>query len=98
MAYSAAGKPGSTFSDGTISAVFRKTPDADVAVGLVGRLQDLKNFYAVRVKGEDQIELVRSEGWPGRGARQMGDPQPPDSETTSGRFRSPLTDRALPAG
>lgn len=53
------GKPGSTFVDGTISALFRKTPDADVVFGLFGRLQDAKNYYGVRVKGEDTIELFK---------------------------------------
>lgn len=53
------GQAGSTFADGTVNAVFKKTPDAEVSVGLVGRVRDIKNFYVVRMKGEDRIELAR---------------------------------------
>lgn len=55
------GKLGATFADGTISALFQKTPDADVVFGLFGRLRDSKNYYGARVKGEDTIELFKVE-------------------------------------
>lgn len=53
------GQKAAKFTDGTVVATFQKTPDADVWAGIVGRVQDAKNFYGVRVKGEDCIELFK---------------------------------------
>ncbi len=50
------------FTDGRIMARFKKTPDDAVSFGLAGRVQDARNFVAVRFKGEDRIELVKVTG------------------------------------
>lgn len=53
------GRSGEEFSDGMITAEFAKTPDEEVSFGLVGRVRDAKNFYAVRLSGQTRIELIK---------------------------------------
>ena len=53
------GKSGGTFVDGTFSAEFQKTPEQEVFFGLVGRVQDAKNYYAARFIGTAQLDLIK---------------------------------------
>ncbi len=53
------GESGAKFSDGVISADFQKTPDPEVFIGLVGRLQDAKNFYTTRFSGNGLLEIIK---------------------------------------
>jgi len=43
----------------TISARIQKTPDPNVAAGLVLHLKDVNNYYAARLKGSNQLEIVK---------------------------------------
>lgn len=53
------GEPTAQLTDGTITANFQKTADAEVGIGLVGRLQDEKNFYAARFVGTRDLQLSK---------------------------------------
>lgn len=51
------GKTGAALADGVVTANFQKTADAEVSVGLVGRLQDEKNYYVARFTGFGDLQL-----------------------------------------
>jgi len=53
------GESGSKFFDGVVSTEFQKTPDPEVFLGLVGRVQDAKNFYTTRFSGNGRLELIK---------------------------------------
>ncbi|MBE2180425.1 MAG: FAD-dependent oxidoreductase [Chthoniobacterales bacterium] len=53
------GRKGTEFSDGEIRAEISKTPDPEVFLGLVGRLQDGKNFYTTRFTGDGTLQLIK---------------------------------------
>jgi len=46
-------------TDVILSSNISKTPDPNVAVGLVLRLRDRDNYYAARLKGLSQLELIK---------------------------------------
>lgn len=47
------------FTDGTISARFKKTPDPEVSIAVIGRAQDAGNYYCVRFHGDSRLVLLR---------------------------------------
>jgi len=53
------GQPGSNFGDGTFSAQFQKTADAEVFFGLVGHVKDAANYYTTRFAGTTQLDLIK---------------------------------------
>ncbi len=53
------GRKGAEFSDGEIRAEISKTPDPEVFLGLVGRLQDERNFYTTRFTGDGTLQLIK---------------------------------------
>ena len=46
-------------ADGTIKAIFAKTPDPGISFGIAGRIQDAKNFYLVRFSGQYELKLLK---------------------------------------
>jgi hypothetical protein len=46
-------------ADGTLAAEFKLTEDESVSFGLVGRLQDERNYYLARFTGGSRLELIR---------------------------------------
>lgn len=55
----ASGEKAGELKDVVIAANFTKTPDPTVYVGLVTRLRDAKNYYAVQFTGDSVFELVK---------------------------------------
>lgn len=53
------GKPAAEIADGAAEATFKKTLDETVSITVVGRLQDSKNYYAVRFCGFNKVELLK---------------------------------------
>ena len=53
------GKPATEIEDAGAEVTFKKTLDDTLAISVVGRLQDDKNYYAVRFRGFNKIELVK---------------------------------------
>ncbi len=45
-------------SDAAIKIQFKKTEDDSVAISVIGRAQDDRNYYAARFRGRDRLELV----------------------------------------
>ena len=76
------GADSGSLGDISISATIRKTPDDDVAAGLILRLKDVDNYYLARFRGADQLEILRVENgqaesltlWPTR--RRITDEDP----------------------
>jgi hypothetical protein len=56
----AEGKEEAQLKDGTITATFQKSADDPVSFGLAGRVQDGRNFLAVRFSGDSRMSLVRT--------------------------------------
>ena len=53
------GTPAAEIGDGAAEAAFKKTLDETVVITVVGRLQDAKNYYAVRFRGFNKVELIK---------------------------------------
>jgi len=53
------GQSGAALADCEIASQFKKTPDDSISFGLACRVQDARNYYAVRFSGEDQIDLLK---------------------------------------
>ena len=52
-------KPAADFMDGSISARFKKTPDPEVNVAVIGRARDAANYYSVRFSGDSHLDLLK---------------------------------------
>jgi hypothetical protein len=46
-------------ADGVAEVTFKKTIDDTVTIGVVGRLQDARNYYIARFRGFNKIDLVK---------------------------------------
>lgn len=47
------------FVNGRISARFKKTPDPEVYVAVIGRAQGAGNYYSVRFSGDSRLDLLK---------------------------------------
>ena len=56
------GSSAAELGNASVSARFKKTPDDNVSFGTVLRLQDRDNYYAARLIGSQQFEIVKVEG------------------------------------
>ena len=57
--YTADVKPATALTDACLVAEFKKSEDATVSFGIVGRLVDKDNFYLARFAGTDRLELIK---------------------------------------
>lgn len=55
----ASGEPADKLTDSLVEANFKKTPDAEVSLTLIGRVQDVDNYYGVRFSGNNNFELIK---------------------------------------
>ena len=53
------GSRAAELTNGVAEVAFKKTLDDTVSIAIVGRLQDAKNYYAVRFRGFNNVELVK---------------------------------------
>jgi hypothetical protein len=56
--YLGTAKPARVLADLCISALFKKTPDAEESFGIAARVQDKDNYYLARFVGDDLLQLI----------------------------------------